>query len=77
VRSKLIRTALAVAALVAPVAALASEPASQDQRASRPDDRAQREARPELICRSVETAGSQESVALVCMTAADWRRETE
>ncbi|HEX9933436.1 MAG TPA: hypothetical protein VGB08_11390 [Allosphingosinicella sp.] len=76
-RWNLLKSALVVAALAAPVAALASDPQARDQRNTRPDPRGEREARPELICRSIESAGSQASVALVCMTAADWRRETE
>lgn len=75
--SNLLRAALAAAFFAAPVAALASEPPARDQRSARADPRSPREARSELICRSVETGGSQAEIALVCMTAADWRREAE
>ena len=76
-RSNLLRVLLSISALAAPAAAAASDPDAARQREARPDPRAQREAPPELICRTVAVAGPQAAMPLVCMTAADWRREAE
>lgn len=74
--SRLSRAALLLAALAAPAAASASEPARPSdpaQPSQRSDPRAERRAPPELICRSVEVAGS-DVAPLVCLSAAEWRR---
>jgi hypothetical protein len=76
VRSKITRIAILIAAAT-PAAAFASDPAKPAdparERVSQSDPRGQRQAPPELICRSVEVAGS-DSAPMVCMTASDWRR---
>ena len=76
--SNLFRSALILAAVSAPIAASASEPPAPSERARdrahRSDSRAQRQAEPELICRSVEVAGSRGAMPMVCMSAADWER---
>ena len=76
----LARTGLLIAALTAPVAAAAFGPAPRHEQARelRPAQsapRAERQAPVELICRSVEIAGSEsDAVSMVCMSAAEWRR---
>lgn len=80
-RLKLARTAFAAAILAAPAAAFAFDAGPRDEprqpRAAQADARGQRPAQPELICRSVETAGSAGAMPMVCMTAADWQRESQ
>ena len=75
--SKSLRIAILIAAVAVPAGAFASDPAKPAdpaaERAAQNDPRAQRQAPPELICRSVEIAGS-DSAPMVCMTASDWRR---
>ena len=75
--SKSSRIAILIAAVAAPTGAFAADPAKPAEpareRAGQNDPRAQRAAPPELICRSVEIAGS-DSAPMVCMTASDWRR---
>lgn len=66
---------LAAALAAAPFAASASEPSSQTKLNEAREARASRPA-PELICRSVEIAGTGET-PMVCMTAADWRRAAD
>lgn len=73
---KCFRTLVLVAACAAaPFAVSASEPSSQAKLNEARDVRASRPA-PELICRSVEIAGTGET-PMVCMTAADWRRAAD
>ncbi len=74
--ARLFSTGLVLAALAAPAAASEPEPRSetQQQRSSQQDPRARRQAPPELICRSVEIAGSRSAMPMVCMSAADWQR---
>ena len=78
-RLSLAEAALAAAILAAPATAFASDPGPRDEsrqtRAAQADRTGQRPAQPELICRSVETAGSSGAMPMVCMTAADWQRE--
>ena len=78
-RLNLTRAALAAAILAAPAAAFASDPGPRDEprqpRPAQAERSGQRPAQPELICRSVEIAGSAGTMPMVCMTAADWQRE--
>jgi hypothetical protein len=71
------RTLVLLAAVAAPAAVSASEPASQ-QRADDRDQRLRgpRDGAPELICRSVEIAETRE-MPMVCMSAAEWRRAAD
>jgi len=77
VLSNRLRIGLLLAALAAPAAAFASEPPRRadpgEQRSPQAEARAQRDPAPELICRSIEIAGS-DAAPMVCMTASDWRR---
>lgn len=68
---------LTVAALAAPVPAFASDPGtpgrSAEARGQREDPKPVPQVQPELICRSVEVAGTN-AVPMVCLSAAEWRR---